>query len=124
MTQTTGSVPRTLAATMNEKEWQELVLHFARLHDWWCFHPYDSKKSAPGWPDLVMIRPPEFVVVELKTDKGTVTDSQRQVLAALEECGIEAHLWRPSDEAEVFERLKRGGVRKARLTEPTGGTTP
>jgi glycine/D-amino acid oxidase-like deaminating enzyme len=100
------------AELLTEADWQELVVQYARLQGWWCFHPYDSRKSQAGWPDLVLMRPPELVIVELKSQRGKVTQEQERVLAMLDECGVEAHLWRPADEAAVFDRL---GPRKAAL---------
>jgi glycine/D-amino acid oxidase-like deaminating enzyme len=106
------------AELLTEADWQELVVQYARLQGWWAFHPYDSRKSQAGWPDLVLLRPPELVIVELKSQRGKVTQEQERVLAMLAECGVEAHLWRPADESEVFARL---GPRKAALrADPQG----
>lgn len=91
---------------LTEREWSDLVVQYARLHQWWTFHPYDSRRSAPGWPDLVLLRPPEALFVELKTDKGKVTDAQQAVLDSLRSCGLEAVVWRPQDEEAVFARLR------------------
>lgn len=95
------------ALALTEAQWQELVVEFARLHGWWAFHPYDSRRSAAGWPDLVLLRPPELVIVELKAENGRVSPDQARVLDGLRACGIEAPVWRPSDENYVFARLRR-----------------
>jgi hypothetical protein len=92
---------------MSEAQWQALIMQFAKLHGWWAMHPYDSRRTERGWPDLVLIRPPEFVLVELKTDKGRVSPEQRHVLDMLDGCGVEAWIWRPKDERDAFARLAR-----------------
>lgn len=94
-----------LAGLLSEADWQELVVQFARIRGWTVYHPYDSRKSAPGWPDLVLMRPPELIFAELKTMRGRVTQAQEQILDLLRACGQEAYLWRPIDEPEVFARL-------------------
>ena len=33
-------------------------------------------RSERGWPDLALVRPPRFLLAELKTDKGMTTPSQ------------------------------------------------
>lgn len=90
---------------LTEKEWQELVVGFARLHGWWCYHTFDSRKSEAGLPDLILMRPPELIIAELKSERGKVSSDQSQVLDSLRACGVEAPLWRPSDEAQMFARL-------------------
>jgi len=102
----------TARPTLTEKEWQSLVVAYARLQGWWTFHPFDSRKSAPGWPDLVLLRPPEVLFAELKTDspRSKVSGTQAEVLDALRACGLEAVVWRPSDETAAFARLHRANI--------------
>ena len=68
---------------MNEKAFQEIVVTTARENGWMVYHTYDSQKSAPGFPDLCMIRNGVIMFVELKTDKGAVTTGQRQWIEQL-----------------------------------------
>jgi VRR-NUC domain len=76
-----------------EKQWQATVVDAARLLGWKVFHPYDSRRSEPGWPDLTLVRPPRLVFVELKVH-GRLTGAQRRWLSLLAACGAEAYLWR------------------------------
>jgi hypothetical protein len=92
---------------LTEKEFQAQVLTLARWCGWWAFHPFDSRRSAPGWPDLALLRPPRVLFVELKSDRGRVTAEQEWVLEALRACGLEVCVWRPSDWAEIEEQLAR-----------------
>lgn len=97
---------KTLAIT--EKEFMQQILDLARLSGWLCYHTHDSRRSAPGFPDLVLVRPPVVVFAELKTEVGKVQPEQREWLKALGGCeAVEARLWRPSDWPEVEEVLKQ-----------------
>lgn len=91
---------------MLEKAWQAQVLHLATLYRWAHFHPLNMRGSDAGWPDLVLARAPELLVVELKTDKGRLSQAQRDWLDLLAACGVECHVWRPRDFELVHERLK------------------
>lgn len=92
---------------MTEAEWQRQVIDLARMYGWRVYHTFDSRRSSPGWPDLVLARAPVFMVVELKTDKGRVRPAQREWLELLAACGVEAHIWRPRDVDAVLRRLVR-----------------
>jgi hypothetical protein len=49
-----------------------------------------------------------LVLAELKTNKGRIKPEQKLWGQLLGECpGVEYYLWRPSDEGEVREVLKR-----------------
>ncbi len=98
---------------LSEERWQDLVLEYAHLWGWWTHHHYDSRRSTPGWPDLVLLRPPELVIVELKSDTGATTPEQNRVLTMLEHAGVEVHIWRPADENTVRERLSRPRTKAA-----------
>jgi hypothetical protein len=91
---------------VTEKAWQGVVLELAGFYRWVSYHTYDSRRSNPGWPDLVLARPPELIFVELKTDRGRVRPEQQLWLDRLVACGQEVHVWRPRDLGAVHERLK------------------
>jgi hypothetical protein len=92
---------------VTERQWQAIVLELATLYGWTHFHVYDSRRSDPGWPDLTLVRTPELVFAELKTDRGRLTPAQVRWLQLLTDCGQETHGWRPRDLDVVHERLKR-----------------
>lgn len=102
--------------TVTEKQLQGRVLDMARLYGWLVAHFHDSRrqvkpgvfvgdKDAAGFPDLVLVRPPEVMFVELKRELGVVSDAQEQWLTALRASGLEAHVVRPSSEAWLMTRL-------------------
>jgi len=90
-----------------ERAWQAQIVELAGYYGWLAYHTFDSRRSEPGWPDLVLVRPPELLAVELKTDSGRLTVAQRRWLEALAACGIETHTWRPREFETVHGRLRR-----------------
>jgi hypothetical protein len=71
---------------VTERQWQAIVLELAGYYRWRHFHPYDMRRSDPGWPDLVLCRPPDLVFVELKTDRGRLRTEQVEWLGLLRGC--------------------------------------
>lgn len=97
-----------------EKDFQALVVDVARLFGWLIFHPYDSRRSTPGWPDLSMAREGELVFAELKTQSGRVSPEQQVWLDLLASTGNRAFLWRPSDWPEIVDVLSGGHLKEER----------
>jgi hypothetical protein len=98
---------RHVRGTLTEKAWQNQIIELATFCGWVHYHTYDSRRSAAGWPDLVLCRPPQLIFVELKTAKGRVTRAQAEWQAWLVACGQEFYVWRPSDFEIAAERLQR-----------------
>jgi len=90
-----------------EKQFQAAVVELARLTGWLCFHTLDSRRSEPGFPDLVAIRPPRVLFIELKVEKGRLSRAQEHWLKLLRlvPC-VEVFVWRPSDWPAVREVLR------------------
>ena len=44
------------AAKLTEKQWLEQVRTLAKLFGWLTYHPHQSMRSEPGYPDLTLIR--------------------------------------------------------------------
>ncbi len=85
-----------------------MVERTARLLRWLVYHTYDSRNSTPGFPDLVLIRPPRLIVAELKTETGRVTDEQKLWLENFKAVPmVETYVWRPSDWKKVEAVLQR-----------------
>jgi hypothetical protein len=101
---TRSSAPVT-AAAMTERDLQTLVLDAACLGGWLRYHTFDSRRSAPGFPDLILARGTELLAVELKSSTGRVGPEQRDWLEALDRCGIETAVIRPRDADELVARL-------------------
>jgi len=88
----TGGISQTA-----EKPFMAQVIKLARLRNWLVYHTHDSRRSASGFPDLVLCRPPRLIFAELKSEKGKPTMEQVAWLDALSGCGVEVFCWRPSD---------------------------
>lgn len=83
-----------------EKKLQEQVIILARALGWeLIYHTYDSRRSEPGFPDLVLVHPARGRILfrELKSSRGTVSADQRRWIAGLAACGSDIAVWRPSD---------------------------
>jgi len=108
--------------TINEKQFMAQVKQLATMMKWSWYHPYDSRKSAPGFPDLVLVRPPRVIFAELKVEAGFLTPKQQEWAFALRECpGVEYYLWTPHDWPEIEKVLGWPQVRpkeQAYLKDP------
>jgi len=102
------ALPRALPQPkLTEAHWQARIIDLAELRGWKHFHPYSSRRSTPGWPDLVLVRDGRLIFAELKTDTGRVTADQQTWLAQLAAVPfIEVHVWRPADWPNVMAALR------------------
>ena len=100
-------------AEISEKHFQSQVLDLAKLSGWLVYHTFDSCRSVPGFPDLVLVRPPRLIFAELKSEEGRIRPEQRAWLEALSGCtqAAESCLWRPRDLEEAQKILERGECR-------------
>jgi hypothetical protein len=93
-----------------EKDFQERVCHLARLYHWRIYSIPDSRRvSMAGYPDLTMwnVEQKRLMFVELKREKGKVSESQKIVLSELSQLiQCEVYVWRPSDWDSIIEIMK------------------
>jgi len=82
--------------TITERAWQAKVVELARWLGWAAYHTHDSRRSEPGFPDLVLVRGDRLLFVELKSARGRITPAQQAWLDRLAPCA-EVHVWRPDD---------------------------
>lgn len=85
---------------MNEAEFQRAVLQIALMYAWRAYHTFDSRRSAAGFPDLVLVRPPRLIFAELKQDGKNPTIAQSQWLddlRGIHGANVEVYVWRPAD---------------------------
>ena len=100
--------PRLPIAVESERAFQAKFIHLARLYRWRVAH-FRPAQTRHGWrtavqgdgvgfPDLVLVRPPRLLFVELKSDKGKLTHEQMQWWFALHSIRrLEVYCWRPRD---------------------------
>jgi hypothetical protein len=82
---------------VRESQLQDTVAKMCRLFGVELYHTYDSRRSAPGWPDLVLCGPRKLIFRELKTETGKVTPEQERWGLMLRHAGQDWDIWRPAD---------------------------
>ena len=92
----TVSAHRILAAAMPERELQENVRQLCAGLGLYHFHPHNSTRSEPGWPDSAIIGR-RMIFRELKSECGKLTPEQAEVGRKLKAAGENWRVWRPSD---------------------------
>jgi len=102
---------------MRENDFQREVIDLARSLGWLCYHTYDSRRSPPGFPDIVAVRvnkdeTARLLFAELKVGNNTESMDQIKWLGTLA-CvpGLEVYIWRPEDldrPPTIREILERG----------------
>ena len=95
---------------LSEKAFLQQVKDLARAMGWFCYHTHDSRRSDPGFPDLVLTRYGRLIFAELKAENGKTSEAQIDWLGALELVARDAsvvmvRLWRPSDWPEIEATL-------------------
>lgn len=96
------------AAGIREKQFQARILAVARDRGWLVYHTHDSRRSQPGFPDLVLTRNGRVIFAELKTDTGSLAPAQCQWITTLQlaDCTrVRTYVWRPRDWREIVEVL-------------------
>lgn len=83
-------------AGISEKELQSTVLDIMRWQGWLCYHTFDSRRSGPGFPDLVAIKGSRLLFVEFKAEKGKIREEQIEWLDRLVQAHDDVYLVRPS----------------------------
>ena len=72
------------------------------------YHTHDSRRSDPGFPDLVLVHPRtrRIIYAELKTVRGKLRPAQQTWIDALTTVGQEVYVWRPTDWHDIETTLK------------------
>ena len=100
---------------ISEQAFMTQIKSLAYLNGWMTHHSQPSltrtgryiTTGAAGFPDLVLAHPQRgFILAELKTEKGRVSESQ---VAWLKACDphVECYIWRPQDLPQITARLGR-----------------
>jgi hypothetical protein len=82
---------------MTEEQLQQAITDLARWLRLYVYHTRDSRGSAHGFPDLVLVGPAGVAFAELKSDTGTVSIDQKAWGNALVNAGQLWEVWRPAD---------------------------
>lgn len=101
---TTDEYRREINRSMTEKQWQQRVEMALRQAGALVYHAYDSRKSAPGYPDVTAVMPDgRLLFAELKTESVKLSEHQHRWLAALTKTSraagvpVAVSVLRPSD---------------------------
>lgn len=80
----------------------------ARTHWPLRYHTYDSRRSRPGFPDLILARHDRLIFAELKSAHGTVTATQQAWLDGLARIRhLDTYVWRPADLQRMIPEILR-----------------
>jgi hypothetical protein len=82
---------------MTERQLQGAVIDMCRLLAVAWYHPFSSRHSVPGWPDLALCGSHGFMLRELKTATGRLTLEQDEWGLMLRQAGQNWDVWRPDD---------------------------
>lgn len=96
------------------EEFQPAVIELCKWMNLYVYHTHDSRRSARGFPDLVIVGPGGILFRELKTETGRLSREQTEVLARLTTAGADAAVWRPADLTDgvisaELEHIRRAG---------------
>ncbi len=95
--------------TLNEKQFRQQIVDLLKHTGWKCYFTWTSIHSTPGFPDIVAIKDGEILVIELKSAKGKLTESQKLWLEAFQLTCARVYEWRPSDWEEIVAVLQGKG---------------
>lgn len=87
----------------SEAEFQSQLRSLALGSGWDYYHTHNSRRSDVGFPDTVLIREvdPLLVVAELKVHPNKPTKAQERWLKLFNLCGVPTYLWYPEDWPEI-----------------------
>ena len=101
-----STAARAVALDVSEKDFQQQIIDLARLNKWMVYHTADSRRSYPGFPDLVMVRGAVCIFLELKSVKGKATVQQQEWIDRLQKVRIvHADIARPHNWDDVRRAL-------------------
>lgn len=93
----TATARDTLDLAMSEAQLMAAVIECAERLSWRVWHDNDSRRNNPGLPDLILVRGPDLLFVELKTAHGKLRREQEAWIDELAGTYAEVHVWRPAD---------------------------
>ncbi|MFF2274187.1 VRR-NUC domain-containing protein [Agromyces sp. NPDC058136] len=98
------------ARNMTEAQLQAAIIPAAQRRDWLVYHTHDSRRSQPGFPDLVLVHAKQGRILyrELKKQNGAIRPDQKIWLRDLTAAGADAAIWRPLDwfDGTIGEQLE------------------
>jgi hypothetical protein len=109
-----------LAAFPNERAFQAEVMTLAKHLGLVAYHTHRSDRSVAGFPDLVIVGHRGVLYRELKMPGKRPTKDQVFWIAALNESGADAGVWRPKHWPTIItEEMRALGKLTVRQPEPS-----
>lgn len=72
-----------------------------------CHAPINMRRNVPGFPDIVAVRGEDLWFIELKADRGKLTEHQKTWLDALKRVKrVHVALWRPEHLDQIMEVMR------------------
>jgi len=96
---------------MPEDDLEEFIREMAKAHHWMRYHTRRSQHSESGWPDDVLVRGGDMIIVENKREGTRYRPSaaQQQWLDALRQVQrIHVDFWQPHDQDRIARLLEHG----------------
>ena len=101
-----SDAPATPIRHQNHQAFQSAIRKLATAQGWADYCQWDSRRSPAGWPDLILLRPPEIIAAELKIPPDRLSPAQRATLQSLAACQqIHTFVWRPRDSQQIADTL-------------------
>lgn len=97
MSITDPAILKAMFGHMREATLQGLVMTALREAGWVAYHTHDSRRSDPGFPDVVAIRRGRIIYRELKKIGGRLSPEQIVWRDALLDAGADYAIWNPYD---------------------------
>ena len=94
------------AELVSEKDFQATLVEVAEALGWLVYHTWNSRHSAAGFPDLVLLRGDREVIAELKRVGRKPDKHQQRWLEAFRAAGREAFVWTPDDWDKIRATLE------------------
>ena len=123
------------SSPLTEAEWLRSVGDALDLTGWAWIHHCPARRaqgkwttatqgnSAKGFPDVVAVRPPRVLWLELKTERGRVSVEQNSWLDQLRASGQEAHVLRMPRDWDTFTALIAADPEQLTLTSNSTAAT-
>ena len=90
-----------------EAQYQKQIVDLAEACGWLVWHDNDPRRNSAGLPDLLMVRGPVLLFLEVKTEKGKVRPEQEAFIGRLKQVKyVHADVVRPRHWEQIAAVLR------------------
>jgi hypothetical protein len=98
-----------LARAMTEDQLLTAAVEALTIFGWRWTHPRRSDKALtmgdPGLPDIIAVKPPDLLFVEVKSHAGRLSEAQSAWMADIRNCPAVGYFLLRPDTLDTFIRL-------------------